>query len=105
MKKRRTCLAKEVSEICDVNNLIVSKTEVKMAIFKHHYKEMVDFINTISKLDASKGYDFEEVQSYFINKSVANTRMAFRIRSQMLADISRNFKNKYKVKGTVSDGL
>ena len=70
--------ARKVSEICellgmpDVNNVIVSKTEVKTVILKQHYKDMVDIINTKSKLVAIKGYDFEEVQDYCNDKSVAS---------------------------------
>ena len=57
-------LAKEVSDICeivgieDVNLVMVFKSEVKEAIFKHHYSDMMDVINTKSKLEAIKGDDF-----------------------------------------------
>jgi hypothetical protein len=100
-----------VSNICgelgipDVNNVFVTKTEVKRAIFEHHYNDMVDIVKTKSKLDAIKEEDFREVQQYFNDKSVENTRMAFKIRSQIIPEIPGNFKNKYRVKGTVNDGL
>ena len=32
-------------------------------------------------------------------------RMAFKIRSHMVPEITGNFKNRYKVKGTISEGL
>ena len=104
-------LAKEVSDICetigieDVNIVMVSKTEVKEAIFKHHYSDMISTINTKSKLEAIKGDDFTEVQEYFNEKSVSNSRMAFKVRSLMVPEIPGNFKNRYKVKGTLSEGL
>ena len=50
-----------------------------------------------------KDEDFSIVQEYFENKSVENTRMAFKVRSKMVADIPGNFKQKYKQKG--ADGL
>ena len=80
---------------------MVSKAEVKEAIFKHHYSDMINIINTNSKLEAIKGDDFTKVQEYFNEKSVSNSRMAFKIRSHMVPEIPGNFKNRYKVKGTV----
>ena len=50
-----------------------------------------------------KDEDFSTVQEYFKDKSVENTRMAFKVRSKMVADIPCNFKNKYKRKG--EDGI
>jgi hypothetical protein len=104
-------LGQEVSDICaelgipDVNNMMVSKHEVKNAIFDHHYNDMVNIVNTKTKLDDIKGEDFREVQSYFNDKSVENTRMAFKVRTQMVPNIPGNFKNKYRVKGTEKEGL
>ena len=104
-------LAKEVSEICktvgieDVNHVAVSKYEVKEAIFKHHYSDMIAVINTKSKLEAIKENDFTQVQEYFNEKSVSDSRMAFKVRSLMIPEIPGNFKNRYKVKGTISEGL
>ena len=104
-------LAEEVSRICktleipDVNDVMVSKHDVKKAIFNNHYEDMKNTINTKSKLDAIKEDDFKEVQPYFHGKSVEKARMAFKIRTQMLTEIPGNAKNKYRVKGTVSEGL
>ena len=50
-----------------------------------------------------KDEDFSTVQDYFKDKSVENTRMAFKVRSKMVADIPCNFKNKYMRKGV--DGI
>ena len=104
-------LGQEVTEICntigipDVNSQIVTKKEVKTAIFEHHYKDMVETVKTKKKLDDIKEDDFREVQPYFEDKSVEKVRMAFKIRTQMVPEIPGNYKNKYRVKGTVSDGL
>ena len=38
--------------------------------------------------------DFTEVQNYFLDKSIENERVSFKIRSQMLENIPGNFKNK-----------
>ena len=67
--------------------------------------EMVDIIKTKPKLDSIKDDDFREVQDYFKDKSVENVRLGFHIRTEMVDKIQGNFKNKFRVKGTVSDGL
>ena len=66
---------------------------------------MVKIVKTKSKLENMQDDDFHEVHKYFSDKSVENTRMTFRIHIQMVQDIPGNYKNKYKVKGTVSEGL
>ena len=104
-------LGQEVSAICkelgiaDVNEQMVSKCDVKKAIFENHYNEMVEKVKKQTKLEDIKEEDFRELQPYSDDKSVDNGRMAFRIRSQMVKDIPGNFKNMYRVRGTVKDGL
>ena len=104
-------LWKEVSYICstvglsDVNTTLLTKTEIKEAISKHHMSEMVDIIKTKQKLDSIKDDDSSEVQDYFKDKSVENVRLGFCIRTEMVDKMPGNFKNKFRVKGTVSDGL
>ena len=104
-------LWKEVTQICeeigipDVNYVKVSKHDIKKAIFENHYNDMVKIVKTKTKLENIQDEDFHEIQDYFGDKSVENTRMAFRIRTQMVRDIPGNYKNKYKVKGTVNEGL
>ena len=75
------------------------------AIFENHYKEMMEIIKAKSKLDAINGEDCRKVQDYFHDKSVENSRMAFRIRTEMVKEIPGNFKNKYRVRGTVNERL
>ena len=101
--KGRPGLGQEVSNICsiinipDVNEQIVSKREVQEAIFNHHYSEMKQEINKMKKLEPIKNEDFTEVQNYFLDKSIENGRMSFKIRSQMLENIPGNFKNKCRL--------
>ena len=89
-------LGQEVTEICDtigipvINNVIVTKREVKKAIFEHHYMDMVENVKTKKKLDDIKDDDFREVQPYFVDKSVEKVRMAFKIQTQMVPEFPGN---------------
>ena len=104
-------LGEEVTGIChalgipDANELIITKQEVKRAIVQHHYNDMVESVKEKKKLDAIKEDDFSDVQPYFKDKSVENVRMAFKIRTEMVPEIPGNYKNKYRVKGSETDGL
>ena len=104
-------LGQEVAEICDhigipdVNSVTVNKNEIKNAIFEDHYKEMMNVVKNQRKLEDVKDDEFREVQEYFCDKLVDNVRMGFMIRTQMVPKIPGNFKNKYRVRGTVSEGL
>ena len=86
-------LGEEVTEICreidisDVNEVVVSKEEIKDAIWNHHQSDIQMELNNSKKLNDVKDEDFSKVQAYFENKSVENTRMAFKVRSKMVADI------------------
>ena len=99
-------LAREVSDICekigipDVNKVMVPKAEIKKAIFEDHYRDMIEEVKSKSKLDPIKDEDFTELQEYINEKSIANSRMSFKIRSQMVSDIPGNFKNRYRKRGT-----
>ena len=98
-------LGEEVREICetigipDVNEVTVSKSVIKQAIWNDHYADMKRELESSKKLEDIKEEDFHKIQDYFYDKSVENTRMAFKIRSQMVADIPGNYKRKYKQKG------
>ena len=52
-----------------------------------------------TKMKDIKDDNFTEVQSYFKEKSIETTRMAFRVRCKMVKDIPGNFKQKYKKEG------
>ena len=99
-------MGKEVSEICntigipDVKDIQVAKSDVKMAIFNHHYLDMKkEMEEKYKKMNDVKDDDFSEVQDYFKEKSVETTRMAFRVQCQMVKDIPGNFKQKYRKEG------
>ena len=105
-------LAMEVTDICnqvgipDLNNVIVSKEETKAAIIDHHYKDLKEQLGkSTGKLEKIKDDYFSEIQGYFSDKSVENTRMAFKVRSEMVPDINGNFKNKFRKKETGDAGL
>ena len=98
-------LGEEVAKICgeigipDANHVMVSKTQLKSAIWEHHDMDMKEQLNHSTKLRDIKNDDFSKMQDYFSEKSVGNTRMAFKIRSKMVEEIPENFKNKYNKNG------
>ena len=98
-------LGKEVSGICleigipDVNKVVVTKEDIREAIWNHHYRDMKIELEKSKKLGDIKHEDFSEVQNYFKVKSVETTRMAFKVRAKMISEIPENFKNKYKEEG------
>ena len=65
---------------------------------------MIEEVKSKAKLDPIKDEDFTEIQEYFNEKSIANSRMSFKIRSQMVSDIPGNFKNRYRKEGTEKEG-
>ena len=87
-----------MKEICDtinipdVNEVFLPKTVIKKAVFDHHLKEMKKEVMSMKKLEQIKNDDFSHVQDYFMNKSIENARMSFKLRSQMLENIPGNFK-------------
>ena len=89
-------LGKEVTGICkeigiaDVNDVVMSKTEIKNAIWEHHQLDIKKELSQSKKLGDIKDEDFATVQDYFNDKSIANTRMAFKICSQMVEEIPGN---------------
>ena len=95
-------LKSEVKEICrqigieDLNKHNISKTHIKEAIFYSHYKSMKEDMSKSSKLEDIQNEDYRCIQPYFLDKSVSNTRLAFRIRTKMLEKIPGNYKNMFK---------
>ena len=95
-------LQQEVKEICaqigipDMNKSDIPKWQIKEAIFYSHYTSMKNEMESSTKLEDIKNDDFRKIQPYFLEKSVANTRLAFRIRTKMVKKIPGNFKNMYK---------
>ena len=79
-------LGEEVTLICneigvpDVNTNMVTKAEVKKAVWEHHYTHVKKELGESTKLMDIKDEDFTKVQDYFKDKSVENARMAFKVR-------------------------
>ena len=72
----------EVTDICnqlgipDLNDVHVSKQEIKAAINDHHYKDLKEQLGkSTGKLEKIKDDDFSDIQEYFRDKSIENTRM------------------------------
>ena len=61
-----------------------------------HYKAMKEKIVSSSKLEDIQHEDFWKIQPYFLDKSVENTRTAFRVRTKLIKNIPGNFKNLYQ---------
>ena len=98
-------LSREVKEICaelnipDINQFDLTAGDIKKVILNNHDKKLLEDIRVSKKMKKHENDNFKEVQSYMRDKSVYNTRMAFRIRCEMVKDIKGNFKDKYRKKG------
>ena len=57
---------------------------------------MKEEISSSSKLEDIKNEDFQKIQSYFLDKSIENTRIAFRIRTKLIKNIPGNFKSMFQ---------
>ena len=95
-------LAAEVREICteieipDLNSHEISSGDIKKAILHHHDRNIIEEVSKSKKMMMHKNDDFSQVQKYMHGKSVTNSRMAFRVRCELVNDIKGNFKDKYK---------
>ena len=98
-------LSREVAEICEkldipnINENSITVGNLKLAVFDHHYKELKDKIGESKKMLKHKDEDFSKPQSYLNGKSVENSRMAFRVRCEMVQEIRGNYKDKYRRQG------
>ena len=97
-------LSKEVADICEQlqipdlndNDFDISVGSIKEAVMEHHDNELKEKIKSSEKMEKVKDDDFSQVQEYLKGKSIENTRMAFKIRCNMVQDIKGNFTSKYK---------
>ena len=87
-------LAREVSEICNVNLNMVKKEKVHKMIFYHDYKDLKDEMYSSKKMEDVKPKVFRTVQHYMEDKSIEQSWLIFRIRTQMM----KNFKDNYQIK-------
>ena len=69
----------------------------------HSFLDLKKQLSDSTKLMDIRNDDFSRVHDYFQEKCVANTRMAFKVRSKMVEDVLENFENEYKKNG--EDGL
>ena len=101
-------LAKEVSSICsnigmpDVNWNLVNKKDVDKAVTNHDKKETMEKFEKYKKLDKIIGDDPTIAKDYMKQKCIADTRLIFRLRTEML-DVKDNMRNKYKKTSTNCD--
>ena len=92
-------LGKEVKQICveiNIPNILkesVSKCEIKDAILLHHSEEMRDEMLGLKKMKNIRNEEFKN--DYMNMKSIHDSRMMFRIRTDML-DFKTSMKGKYK---------
>ena len=95
-------LGKDVRNICkeiklpDINLHRISKEDVQKAISNSHFEDMMTRFESSSKLQDIKNSNFKEMQPYFNDRNLENSRMKFKIRTKMLQKIPGNFKNMYK---------
>jgi benzoyl-CoA reductase/2-hydroxyglutaryl-CoA dehydratase subunit BcrC/BadD/HgdB len=68
---------------------------VKKSVFEDHYTEMEKEVKKMKKLENIKNDDLRQ-EDYFTHKSIEKARMAFKLHSQMLKNITGNLKNKHK---------
>ena len=62
----------------------------------HHKDELMEGVEKSKQMLKQKDGNFTKVQEYMKGKSVEKTRIAFRIRCEMVPEIRGNFKDKYK---------
>ena len=66
---------------------MMAKSTIKKAIVNKHYEEMIKEVKNKTKLEHIKHEDLREVHKYVGEKSVENTRMAFKVRTHMVPEI------------------
>ena len=91
-------LGRDVRNICNeikipnINLHKICKKDVQKAISKSHFEDMMTQFESSSKLQDIKNSNFSEMQSYFNDKNLENSRMKFKIRTKMLQKYQEIFK-------------
>ena len=75
--------------IPDVNHVNIPKQTIISAIERNNYEDFKSELEHSKKVKDIEDEDFSSVQEYFKGKSVKNTRMAFKIRSKMVTEMSK----------------
>ena len=94
-------LCQEVSRICDTIGLPdvcledVDKTEIKEAIFWHHYAVMKEEMEPLKKLQQIVKEDLRKPQDFLSTGNLDQCRMAMRLRTGML-DIPGDMPGRYQ---------
>ena len=71
------------------------KTGIEEAIFYANQREMKEDMKKYEKLEKVKNEDFRKEQEYLSWKGMDRGRLAFRIRSKMVKNVKKNFRNMY----------
>ena len=94
-------LAQEVEEICtrigipNVNFNLVTKTELNKALRNHDKTEIIEKFSKYKKLDKIQNDDPTIAKDYMGEKSIADARLIFRLRTEMV-DVKDNMRNRYR---------
>ena len=94
-------LAVETRNICeilgmtDVNQNALKKTDIAKAIKTHDGKEIVQKMMKYEKVDKIKDDDPTMPKEYLETRSIADCRMLFRLRTEMV-DLKDNMRGRYK---------
>ena len=94
-------LAHEVAKIClaigipDVNHNISNKRDINIALRKHDRGEITEKFGKYKKLDKIVDDDPTEAKDYMKVKTLSDTRLIFRLRTEML-EVKDNMRNRYK---------
>ena len=94
-------LAVETRNICeilgmtDVNQNALKKTDIAKAIKTHDGKEIVEKMMKYEKVDKIKDDDPTMPKEYLETRSIADCRMLFRLRTEMV-DLKDNMRGRYK---------
>ena len=94
-------LAQEVEQICQcigvpsANQNMITKKELSLALRNHDRNEIAEKFTTYKKLDKIVNDDPTVVKNYMMEKSMADARLTFRLRTEMV-DVKDNMRSKYK---------
>ena len=111
LRRKKEGLAKQVYEeqvlngwsgqICQcisvpsANQNMITKKELSLALRNHDRDEIAEKFTTYKKLDKIVNDDPTVVKNYMMEKSMADARLTFRLRTEMV-DVKDNMRSKYK---------
>ena len=72
------------------------KEEIEEAAFYANQKELKEDLEKYEKLKSVKDEDFRKEQDYLSWKGMDKGRLAFRIRTKMVKNVKKNFRNMYR---------